>query len=586
MADQVLEHRLAAILAADVAGYSALMQGDERATLETLDESRAVFREHASHHGGRVVDTAGDSVLAVFSSASGAMRAAVAVQERLDALNRSRPEDRRMRFRIGVHLGDVMEKADGSVYGDGVNIAARIEGLAAPGGISVSSNVHDSVQGKVDLAFESTGEHEVKNIARPVLVYRVALQAEAPNGGAAPAPDKPSIAVLPFDNMSRDPEQEYFADGMSEDIITDLSKVSGLFVIARNSSFAYKGKSPKIDQVSRELSARYVLEGSVRKAGNRVRINAQLIDGRTGGHVWAERYDRDLTDIFAVQDEVTERIVHVLKVTLTETEHRSITHRGTEDLEAYDLYLRGRERTVKLTREDNLEGRRLLEQAIARDPSFSAPRSMLGISRLGDFLNRWGEGWEDGLREGRELASRAVAVDDMDPVAHLAMALAHLWSREHEPAVAEAQRVITLDPNSAMGHGALGMILHYGGDSARALQHLEVSQRLDPHQLDLRLHNQALCHFMLGDLEAAAGLLRERIERAPQTDISRALLASTYGHLGRAEEARAVWADLRRVNPDYSLEQRGAILPYRRAADFARIAEGVRKAGIELPGGG
>ncbi len=580
MADPTLDHRLAAILAADVAGYSALMQDDERATLVSLDECRGVFREQAGQHGGRVVDTAGDSVLAVFPSAIGAVRAATQIQAALACRNEALPETRRMRFRIGVNLGDVMEKDDGSVYGDGVNIAARIESLTQPGGVSVSGSVHDSVEGKLELAFDATGSHEVKNIARPVRVYRVVTAAST--GSVATPADKPSVAVLPFDNMSRDPEQEYFADGISEDIITDLSKVSGLFVIARNSSFAYKGKSPKIPQVSRELGARFVLEGSVRKAGNRVRINAQLIDGHSGGHVWAERFDRDLTDIFAVQDEVTERIVKVLEVTLTEKEQQIIAHRGTEDLEAYDLYLRGRDQIMHLNRESNLAGRRLLEQAMARDPGFAAPLAMIAMARLGDFVNRWGEEFEDGLRDGRERAERAVAIDALEPHAHLALALALLWSREHDAAVVAAERALALDPNFALAHGTLGMILHYAGDSGRALASIATGQRLNPHQIDLGLHNQALCHFMLEDYETAGDLLRQRIERAPRTDISRALLASARGHQGRLDEARSVWAELAEVNPEYSLQRRGEILPYRNPQDFQRIVEGVRKAGIEV----
>src|SRR5687768_11203707 len=321
VADTEIRQRLAAILAADAVGFSRLMGTDGKATLGELEANRALFRLHVDEHGGRFVDMAGDSILAVFSSAAGAMRAAVAAQAAVETRCAAAPEDRRMRYRVGVNLGEIIEKSDGSIYGDGVNVAARLQSLAEPGGILVSGKVHDEVQGRVDVGLAAAGEHKVKNIAQPLRTYRVVAAGEAvPPQSAAdapvppPLPDKPSIVVLPFDNMSGDAEQQYFADGITEDIITDISKVSGMFVIARNSAFTYKGKAVNLTQVGRDLGVKHVLEGSVRKAGNRVRITAQLIDAASGGHLWAERYDRNLDDIFAVQDEVTREIVKALRV--------------------------------------------------------------------------------------------------------------------------------------------------------------------------------------------------------------------------------------------------------------------------------
>ena len=326
MANLHIDQRLAAILAADVAGYSRLMEADERATVAKLDAYRTVFQERVAEHGGRVVDTAGDSVLAVFPSAIGAVEAAIAIQEDLGTRNEALPEDQRMRFRLGVNLGDVIEKEDGSVYGSGVNVAARLEGLAEPGGVMISEDVYRQVMGKVDRDFEHAGSHDVKNITEPVIAYQVATKSV----GAAqfsteerPAlPDKPSIAVLAFDNLSGDPDQEYFADGIAEDIITGLSHDRGLFVIARNSSFTYKGQAVNVAQVGHDLGVRYVIEGSVRKAGTRVRITAQLVDAATGNHLWAERYDRDLEDIFAVQDEITRNVVVTIAPELMSAESK------------------------------------------------------------------------------------------------------------------------------------------------------------------------------------------------------------------------------------------------------------------------
>ena len=483
MADGGVRQRLAAILAADVAGYSRLMGHDEPATIATLDEYRSVFRSAIERNSGRVIDMAGDSVLAIFDSASGAIHASVEAQKDLAERNNALPSHRRMQFRIGVNSGDIYEKPDGSIYGDGVNVAARLEGLADPGGILVSEAAYLHVRSKLELEFKDLGERPVKNIAEPIRLFRVESIVAAKARNADPfleLPKKPSIAVLPFDNLSQDPDQEYFADGISEDIITDLSKVSGLFVIARNSAFTFKGKYSKVSEVAAELGVRYLLKGSVRKANNRIRISAQLIDGQSSGHVWAERYDRELDNIFAVQDEVTREIVGALKVRLTAKEQRNLVHRGTENLQAYDAFMRGREFVTAWTATGLSDARPWLEKATELDAEYAAPLAYLAMVAIGGYINQWGERWTEGLEESHELASKAVTTDDNSPHAHYSLGTVLFWKRQLEQSLKEQQRAIELDPNYALAYGSIGMVQVYAGDPAGALASLETAIRLDP----------------------------------------------------------------------------------------------------------
>jgi adenylate cyclase len=579
MTESSTRRRLAAILAADAAGYTRLMQQDEPATVAALNQARAVFRERIAGHGGRLVDTAGDSVLAVFDSALAACACALEVQTLLGEHARDVPESRRMRFRIGLNLGDVIEQADGTVYGDGVNIAARLQALAEPGGLCISGGVHDMVEGKLDAAFEDIGAQQVKNVARPVRAFRSAAKAAA----CAPAPvtDRPSIVVLPFANMSADPEQEYFSDGISEDIITELSKVSGLFVIARNSSFVYKGRAVNVPEVARELGVRHVLEGSVRKAGNRVRVTAQLIDGKSGGHVWAERYDRELSDIFAVQDEVTGAIVKALSVKLTAAERRRAARRGSDSMEAYDLFLRGREQIWSHTETANIAGKAHLERALALDPHFAAAHAMFGFARIIDHVNEWGPEPESALTDAFAHSERATELDDHEALGHFVLALALMWDRRLDEAEARIQRALALEPSFMHSHAALGSILMYAGEAERALDSFETAMRLDPHYPDMILHLLGQCHYAIGNYQAAKEALEERIRRSPKTDASRMLAAAACGMLGEADAAKRHWRALFRANPDYALAQRREVLPYRDPADFDRIVEGLRRAGID-----
>ncbi len=584
MSESEIKQRLAAILAADAAGYSRLMSADEHATVVALDAARARFRAQIESNGGRVIDMAGDSVLAIFDTAAGAANTALDVQRELEAASSSQPEARRMRFRVGVHLGDVMEKADGSIYGDGVNIAARLQALAEPGGVTVSDAVKSALRGKVAATFEDRGEQHVKNIAEAVRAYRLLPPGAVPSRPAgakdAPAlPDKPSIAVLPFVNMSADPEQEYFADGITEDIITDVSGVSGLFVIARNSSFVFKKQSVDVKEVGRRLGVRHVLEGSVRKAGKRVRVTAQLIDAQTGGHLWAERYDRDVEDIFAVQDEVTRHIVEALKVRLTPNERVRREGRGKINAEAYDLLAKARSTVYRFTAESVLECRKLLDRALQLDPDFSRAYALLAMAHGAEYLNNWNGADLDHIRRAVDFALKAREKDENEPRAHQALAMMKLLLREYEEAERAAERAIELDANFDGGYVTLGQIHDFTGRHESAIGLFEQAMRLDP-EFHLTLHILGRAQMQAGRYDEAERNFLRRLERVPRTDMTRAYLASLYGITGRIEDARRVWKEMLEINPKFSIEHLRRVLPYKDPAKFERLIEGVRKAGL------
>ena len=584
-ADQSVEQKLAAILAADAVGYSALMGDDERATVATLDACRRVFRTHVVAQNGRVVDTAGDSVLAVFPSTIGAVRAAIAIQDELKSRNENLSEERRMRFRIGVNLGDVIEKNDGTVYGDGVNIAARLESLAEPGGLNISGTTFDHVDGKLDIGFEYLGEKNVKNIARPVRVYRANLGASETQPIlplTAPAAERPSIAVLPFENMSGSAEQEYFADGIADDIITELSKISGLFVIARNSSFVFKGRAVNVPSVAAELGVRYILEGGVRRAGDRVRISAQLIDGATGGHVWAERYDRDLSDIFAIQDDVTRKIVDALSVHLTRGEKVALAGRTPIDVRSYDYLLRAREQAWRHTKDGNEEARRLLNQVIRQEPEFSEPYALLAFVTCIEYVNGWATEEDNSLAEAQSLAQRAVAADQNQPYAELVYGITQLWSKQVDEAIAHAHRAIDIEPNFAEGYNLLAHASYYAGAFDDGLAALDRVVEIDPLFPSVVLHHFGQCYFGLRRYDEAVKVLKERIKRTPDSDTSRFFLAACYGHMGKAQDAEAIWRELMSLNPQFSVVRRRKILPYKRPSDFQSLVDGLQMAGLEI----
>lgn len=428
----------------------------------------------------------------------------------------------------------------------------------------------------------------MKNIARPVRVFCVMMEGEnitetekvINTAQFRSPPEIPSVAVLAFNNMSGDDDQEYFSDGISEDIITDLSKLADVHVIARNSSFIYKGRTVSTPEVANELGVRYVLEGSVRKAGNRVRVTAQLIDFTTGGHVWADRFDRDLTDIFAVQDELTQEIVSALKVELTADDRDRLAHKPTVDIEAYNLFLRGREQTRLHTRTGNIEARNLLERAVEITPDYAAAHASIAFTHVIDYVNDWSDD-PDRLRQiGLELARRAVAMDDEEPQAHFALAVACLWSRELDQALAEAERCLDLQPHSADGYLVMAHAHIFNGDAATAIDKIEAYIKLDPLYPALMLQFLAEAHISLGQLEEAVTALKQRLERDPDSATAYALLASCYGNLNRIAKAREAAAALLRINPAFSMERRRRVLPFKNAADFERRAEGLRKAGL------
>ncbi|MFN0316197.1 MAG: adenylate/guanylate cyclase domain-containing protein [Burkholderiales bacterium] len=622
--------KLAAILAADAAGYSRLMQDDDRATVAMLDECRTVFRRHIETHQGRVVDMAGDSILAIFETATGAVQSALDIQNDLSRRNDPLSEERRMRFRIGVNLGEVIAKTDGTIYGDGVNIAARLQSVGEPGGICISGNVHEQVKNPLRAEFEFAGEQQVKNIAGAVRTYRLirqsAVRPTVPAGRAAsshtmrkvaglaaivvavgaasawwysqrppvsptgktssvsrtplPLPDKPSIAVLPFVNMSGDKEQEYFSDGMTEDVITSLSKLSGLFVIARNSVFTYKGQAVKPEQVSKDLGVRYVLEGSVRKAENRVRITAQLIDGTTGYHLWAENYDGELKDIFALQDGITRKIVTALAPKLTAGEQSGAKRQGTHSIEAYDLFLRGMALFYEYGKDSHAMARQMFERAIAIDPNYARAHVQLAWVHFDDWEFQWIEG-SGGLDRALEAGKKAVALDAILSEAHVVFGWSSLWKKQHDTAIAELERAVSLDQNSDWANSFFAETLNFAGRPDEAIAYSKKSMRLDPNYPPWVAFCLAHSYYLLRRNDEAVAGLQDSLRRHPNFLPARRMLAAFYGELGREKEAQAELSEILRISPGASLELWRARLPYKNPADLERFVAGLRKAGLK-----
>jgi adenylate cyclase len=582
MQSQAVQRKLTAILSADVKGYSRLMSEDEVATIRTLTDFREMMAALIQQHSGRVVDSPGDNLLAEFASVVDALQCAVEVQQKLKAENTKLPQHRKMKFRIGINLGDVVVE-DRRIYGDGVNIAARIEGLAEAGGICISGTVHDHVENKLALGYDYLGGKTVKNIRKPVRVYRVRMDTGTDVSGETQAvmmPDKPSIAVLPFVNMSQDPEQEYFSDGITEDLITDLSKISGLFVIARNSVFTYKDKAVKVDQVSRELGVRYVLEGSVRRFGDRVRITAQMVDATTGYHLWAERYDRQVQDIFALQDEVTQKIVAALEVKLAGDEHKRLMQKETANLEAYDHYLRGLEYSNRFTMEANAQARELFEKSIELDPEFAPAYAGLGWTY---FLD-WSRGWSPdsrSLTKALELAQKTISLNDSLPNAHSLLGFVYLWKKQHEEALEELEKVITLDPNYADGHAGLGEILIWVDRHEEAVRSIKKAMRLNPHYPVWYLVVLGWAYVLMRYYDEAREVLKRALIRDPDFLSTHVILAIHYIETGQKKKAQAEVAEILRINPNFSMEMMRARLPYKDKAILDERLEILRQAGLK-----
>jgi adenylate cyclase len=585
-----MERRLTAILAADVVGYSRLMEADETATLASLKAHRAeLIDPQIAGHNGRIVKLMGDGILAEFASVVDAVNCAVGLQRGMSARAAAAPQDRRIAFRIGINLGDVI--VDGAdIYGDGVNVAARLEGLAEPGGICLSGTVRDHIAGKITLRLEDAGEQEVKNLTRPVHVWRWRDQVGEADSHASgttsrPAlalPSKPSIAVLPFDNISGDPEQEYFADGIAEDIITALSRVRWFFVIARNSSFAYKGRSVDIRQVSQELGVRYLLEGSVRKAGARVRLSAQLIDGATGNHIWAERFDRQLVDIFDLQDELTQTIAGAIEPALSHAERQRVKAKRPESLDAWDVYQQGMSHLHRRTQAELAEAADLFGRAIEADPglvsAYAAASECCFFQIVGGFAEAAGSPRQTGLA----LARKAVELDQQDAGARYALGRIYIARREHELAIPELTRAIDLNPSYAWAHFALGMAYATSGRPEAGIVPIEAAMRLSPHDPYL---GQFMVHlgsaYLFMGQPARACEWAERALGEPNIQWSRyALLISALGYLGRQDAARRAISDLLELRPEITIGAIGAWWPI--SDDRARdcLLDGLRKAGL------
>jgi len=629
MTTQEVKRKLTAILSADVKGYSRLMGEDEEWTLRTLNAYKDVMRSLIQQYRGRVVNAPGDNVLAEFISVVDAVQCAVEIQQVLRARNALLPENRRMEFRIGINLGDVIEEGD-SIYGDGVNIAARLEGLAEAGGICISESAYQQIENKLPLKYEYLGEHEVKNIAKPVRVYRAQIESGEPSHAkvktkvgsknrkypiiaatvvviiaiatlwqfvwrpshraaekadpkkmAFPLPDKPSIAVLPFTNMSEDPKQEYFSDGLTEEIITALSKTPRIFVIARNSTFTYKGKTVRVKQVAEELGVRYVLEGSVRKSENHVRVTAQLIDALTGKHLWAERYDRDLKQIFAIQDEITLEIIRALQVNLTEGEQARVIGKGTKNLQAYLKALEAMVQFARMDKQGSMKAKQLAKEAIALDPNYAYPYSTLSTAHLLDLWFDFSESPKESMRLAVEAAQKALALDPSDPRTHVGWANLYVMQREYDKAIASAERAVALNPGGARSLYALAIAMFYSCRFNEAVTVYEQAMRLDPFPSSMYFRNLGGAYRNVGRYEDSIKQLKKALELSPNDLFAHLSLAVTYIKLGREKEAQAEAGEVLRVHPKFSLDYFAKVNPLKCQSVLDDQIACLRKAGLK-----
>jgi len=627
MAQEGFKRKLTAIFSADVKGYSSLMGQDEDATVRTLKTYRELIETLIHKYRGRVIDSPGDNILAEFASVVDAVRGAVDIQKELKARNTELPEHRKMEFRIGINLGDVIED-EGRIYGDGVNIAARIEGLSQGGGICISRTAYEHIKNKLPLGYEYIGAHAVKNITEPVRVYQVLMAPEDAGkvvgekksrprrwqwiavtaailvlGVAGVASwnfylrsalfsdkvtsvhktsvslnEKPSIAVLPFKNLSVDPEQEYFSDGITNDIITDLSKFSELLVIASNTVFTYKDKPVKIKDVSRDLGVRYVLEGSVQKKGNNVRINSQLIDAATGHHLWAERYDRDLKDLFKLQNEIVQTIVAKMAIQIDETERARVMRKDTENLSAYDYLLRGWEHFYQNTREGNKDARLMFKQAIEIDPRYSSAYAALAWSHLNDFYYGWTMFPDKSLQQVHDLAKTALNMEESNALAHSALGAIYLRWRQYDLAMSELHRAIELNPNDTQSQRQLGSVMLYSGRKDEAIYWLESALRLNP-QLSLdafMLLGQA--YYLSGRYEDTITILKKGLAKKPDFVGHHIMLAAANAQAKHIEEAKRSATNVLRLHPFFKTDSYGTV--FRNPEDRAKIVEGLQKAGL------
>jgi TolB-like protein/class 3 adenylate cyclase/Tfp pilus assembly protein PilF len=626
MAEEGFKRKLTAILSADVEGYSRLMREDEEATIRTLKAHRTAMTRLIQQYRGRVVDSPGDNILAEFTSAVDAVNCAVEMQRELAEKNAELPEKRRMEFRIGVNVGDVVEEGE-RIYGDGVNIAARMEGLSEGGGICISGTAYDQVKHKLGLEYESLGDQEVKNIAEPVPAYRVlsfpgaaahrVVKAKRAVGKtwrnmvaalaaiiiavaalaiwhfyfrappiepvsekemALPLPDKPSVAVLPFANIG-DAEQEYIADGITEQIITALARVPSLFVIASNSTFTYKGKPVMVQQVSRELGVRYVVEGSVQRSEDRIRITAQLIDATKGEHIWAEKYDQELKDIFTLQDEITMKI---LKATMGKLfGHAELSReKGTTNVEAYLKFLKAYT-LVAINEPSNRLARQMLEEAIALDPEFADAYALLGTTYNSEVLNGWSRSPGKDLAKAFELSQKAVSLDEAITSAHNTLGWIYLLQGKFDEAVAEGRKAVALLPGDARSYTRLGGFLAFADQPEEAILTLKNASRLNPFQHEWQLTYLGTAYFFAGRYEEALVQFEKLQELNPDNMWAPFYAAGIYGHLGREEEAREAAKEVLRINPKYSIRITERYPGVKNRDKWNLLINGLRKAGLK-----
>jgi len=629
MAEKGFKRKLAAILSADVKGYSRLMGDDEEATISTITEYRKIISELVKQHEGRVVDSPGDNILAEFASVVDAVKCAVQTQTEITERNETLSENRKMEFRIGVNLGDVAAEGD-RIYGDGVNVAARIESLADPGGICISRTAFDQVRKKLTFGYEYLGEHSVKNIDEPVRVYRILTAPEQAGvvigektaagkkwrrlayaavvcliivaGGltawniylqkskriapasiekmAFPLPDKPSIAVLPFVNMSGDPEQEYFIDGLTEQIITTLSKNSALFVISRTSTFTYKEKSVKVQQVSQELGVRYVLEGSVQKAGNQLRVTAQLIDATMGKHLWAEQYDRNLAGIFDLQDELTLKITKSLSIKLTEGEKIRMRSGGTQNIEAAEKLIEATGYLRAINKESNAVARQLIEESIALDPQYAMAYSSLAMTHVMDVWLGSSKSPRASFEQAIKLLQKSIDLDENLDLPHAFLCQIYGLQRKYEQAIAEGEKAIALNPNSDTALVFLAMTMDWVGRSEEAIAMYKKAMRLCPFSPGYYYLNLGHAYRSLDRCEEAIREYKKTFKLTPNNVRAYIALVICYSLLGRYEDARTAAVEAKKINPELSFIQSAKIHPYKNQDLTARFIEALRKAGL------
>jgi len=628
MAEKGFKRKLTAILSADVEGYSRLMGDDEEATVRTLTVYREVLTTLIQQHNGKVLDSPGDNLLAEFVSVVDGVQCAVAVQKEIKARNDELPENRRMQFRIGLNLGDVIQEEE-RIYGDGVNIAARLEGLAEPGGICISKTAFDQIESKLPYGYEFLGDQPVKNIAKPIGAYRVLMEPRVTVAGvpekdkrspmkrmpiligiagvvvlavavgiwqlynrlptiepasvekmAFPLPEKPSIAVLPFNNLSGDPTQDYIADGLSENIISALSKISEMFVIARNSTFTYKGKPVKVQQVSEELGVRYVLEGSAQKIGNRIRITAQLIDATSGHHLWSEKYDRDIKDLFVLQDEITLEIIRAMQVQLTEGEQASVTGKGTKNLDAYLKAIQAHEQFYRMNKDGSIKAKELAKEAIALDPNYAFPYASLANAHMLDVWFKFSASPEESMRLAAQAAQKALALDDSDPRVYRALTNLYLMQGQLEKAIVAAERQLELSPSGAKAYQSMALALRWSERYSEAISFAEQAIRLDPYPPAVAFRHLGSLYFNVGRYEEAITAFEKALQKNPDDIFTRIGLAATYVKLGREEEARAEAKEVIRIHPKFSLANYAKSIHRADQAKVDAYIECLRKAGL------